>query len=125
MSDGPLDITPPDDTGSDTFRRHRYQAEVAISFCVDCVLIGNVASVIPEHLEDLAIEFADGSWRIIQIKTRDPGQAPWTLAALLGSDGGAFKSLLRTHRALAGIGGRIGYELRLEGPSAATMMPTG
>src|ERR671919_692299 len=99
MTEGPLSVTPPDDTGSDTFRRFRYQAEVAFPFCLDTALIGNVISVIPEHLEDLAIEFADGSWRIIQIKTRDPGQAPWTLATLLGGDGGAFRSLLRTHRA--------------------------
>ena len=115
MDEGPLGVTPPDDSGSDTFRRYRYQAEVAFPFCLDCALIGDVVSVTLEHLEDLAVEFADGSWRLVQVKTRDPGQAPWTLKSLLGSDGAAFKSLLRTHRALAGIQGEIRLELRLEG----------
>ena len=112
---GPLAINPPDDTGSDTFRRYRYQAEIAFVFCLDCALVGNVVTVVPEHIEDIAIEHADGRWIFVQVKTRDPAQGPWTLSNMLRSDGGAFRSVLRTHRALVGVEGQFSYELRLEG----------
>ena len=107
-------FTPPDDAGSDTFRRYRYQADVAFPFCLDCALLGNVAAIVPEHFEDIAVELRDGSWILIQVKTRDADQPPWTLALLLG-ESGPLRSVLRTHRALEGFEGQLRYELRLEG----------
>jgi hypothetical protein len=115
VAEGPLGITPPDDTGSTTFRRYRYQAEVAFPFCLDCVYVGNVVSIVPEHVEDLAIEHADGTWRFLQVKTRDADLQPWTLTSIAGSDGGALRSLLRAHGALAPFHDIVRYELRLEG----------
>jgi len=57
---GPLDISPPDDSETTTFRRYQYQAELAFSFRLDVGLIGNVAVVVPEHLEDVAVGLGDG-----------------------------------------------------------------
>ena len=84
---------PPDDTGADTFRRFRYQAHVIFRFCLDCALVGNVTSVLPEYFEDVALELSSNSWRFAQIKTRNPDQGPWTLADLLKKKGGALRSL--------------------------------
>ena len=110
-----LDEVPdPDDTGTDTYKRFRYQAEVAFSSCLDMALIQRVVSITPERIEDLLIEHAD-CWRFVQIKTRDAGLNPFSFADLLG-DGGALKSIARTHKALAGFddGREIRYEIWLE-----------
>lgn len=61
-----------------------------------CALGDEIISVIPEHLEDVAIESSSG-WRFIQVKSRDPERGPWKLSDLTG-DGGALRSLLRTYR---------------------------
>lgn len=108
----PADIPAPDDSGSDTFERFRYEAMLALRFCVDCGLGGRTQSVIAEHIEDIAVSH-DGSWRFIQIKTRNPERGPWRLSNLL-SDGGALHSLLRSHRVLDGIDCTL--EVFLEGP---------
>ena len=108
----PVDIPTPDDSGSDTFERFRYQAMVALRFCVDCGLGGRTQSVIAEHLEDLAVH-QDSSWRFIQVKTRNPQRGPWRLSDLL-SDNGALHSLLRCHRVLGEV--ECTLEVFLEGP---------
>ncbi len=111
-TDDPANIEAPDNSGSDAFQRFRYQAMVALHFCVDCGLGGRTESVIAEHIEDIAVK-QDGSWRFIQIKTRNPERGPWRLSHLL-SDGGALHSLLRSHRVLDGIDCTL--EVFLEGP---------
>jgi hypothetical protein len=110
-----LDQVPdPDDTGSDTFKRYRYQAEAAFTACLDLALVQTVVSITPERIEDLLIEQAD-RWRFIQIKTRDPGLNAFTFAELLG-DGGALRSVARTHEAVGDFddGRDIRYEIWLE-----------
>lgn len=108
----PADIPTPDDSGSDAFERFRYQAMIAVPFCVDCGLGGRTLSIIAEHIEDVAIQL-DDSWRFIQVKTRDLQRGPWRISHLL-TDSGALRSLLRSHRALSGVPCTL--EAFLEGP---------
>lgn len=113
MAVADIPASTPDDSGSDAYRRFVYQAEVAFRYCLDCATVGGVVSVTMEHLEDLAIEFSSGRWRLAQIKTRDPDQGAWTLPSLVSS--GALDSLLRTHRALRGRNVEVEYEIIVEG----------
>jgi hypothetical protein len=111
-----LDAIPdPDETGTDTFARYRYQAQCSFAECMRCALTGDVASVTPERLEDLLVE-EPGRWRFIQVKTRDAGRGPWLFGDLL-DDGGALHSVLRTHLALGDFddGRDRRYEIHLEG----------
>lgn len=107
----PLAIEPPDDTGSDTFARFRYQARVVLPYCLNMLLERGVLCVVPEHIEDVAIERASG-WTFVQIKTRDPALGPWRIAALAGADGG-LQSLWRSYGALNGLPAT--FELHVEG----------
>ncbi len=108
----PVDIPTPDDSGSDAFERFRYQAMIAVPFCVDCGLGGRIQSVIAEHIEDVAVQ-SGHSWRFIQIKTRDLQRGPWRISHLV-AEKGAFRSLLRSHHALTEIPCTL--EAFLEGP---------
>ena len=107
----PKDILPLVDSGSDTFARFRYQAEVALPYCLHCALSDDIISVVMEHLEDIAIEYVD-KWRFIQVKSRNNELGPWKLNDLV-KPGGALYSLHRTerqiHRAVASL------EIVLEG----------
>ena len=104
---------PPDDTGSQTLQRFRYQAKVAFPYVLSCGLGGDEISVVPEHYEDLAIQYAE-RWRLVQIKSRDASRGMWTLSDLLASDGGALRSLYRAFTAMAET--EATYELLLELP---------
>jgi len=108
-------VPEPDETGTDTFIRYRYQAEVTFPLCLRCAMAGDVLSVTPERLEDLLVE-EPMCWRFIQIKTRNAGLGPWLYGDLLG-DGGALRSIVRTHAALEGFddGRQLAYEIHLEG----------
>jgi hypothetical protein len=107
----PLSITPPDDSGSDTFARFRYQAYVAAPFALICAIGGDVRSVVLEHVEDIAVEYAD-RWQFIQVKTRDAGLRRWRMQDLCGDRGG-LRALLRGYRAVGQI--NASHELWLEG----------
>jgi hypothetical protein len=107
----PTYLTDFDDSGSRTFERYCYQAHIAFPYCLDCAVGGDVICVVPEHLEDIAIEMSDG-WRFLQVKTRDLEKGPWKLSHLTGK-GGGLRSLLRTHRLLSGCSAIL--ELHLEG----------
>ncbi len=114
MATSPLDLPPPDDTGSDTLQRYRYQAQLAVPFCLDCATRGNVISILTEHFEDVLIEYQD-RWHFIQVKTRNPNLGPWKLSSAL--DG--LQSLWRTHESLLLVGGsNVSYALYLEGAIA-------
>lgn len=106
---------PPDDSGTDAFKRFGYQAHIAFLFCLACYFERDVVAVYCEHWEDLLIEYSD-RLRFVQIKTRDAGRGPWKYRHLL-DNGGALRSLLRTHRALETLheAREIEYEIRLEG----------
>jgi hypothetical protein len=75
METDPKGIAVTVDTGADTFSRYVYQVEIAFRFCLDCALGGDVVSVVPEHLEDIALE-CRSSWRFLQIKTRNAELGP-------------------------------------------------
>src|SRR5689334_11960203 len=92
-------VADPDESGTDTAVRYRYQAHAAFLHCIDCALIGTVISVTPERLEDLLVEETQ-RWRFVQVKTRDAGYGAWLFGDLLG-DSGALRSIVRTHEALA------------------------
>jgi hypothetical protein len=104
-------VVPPDDSGTDTFRRFCYQAHVAFPFCLECALGGEVISVVAEHVEDIAVE-RPSTWQFIQIKTRNAERGPWRLSDITGS-GGAFRTALRSHRALGNA--PVTIEIFLEG----------
>jgi len=110
---------PPDDSGSDAFQRYGYQAHVAFPFCLRCYFANDVDEAVTaiycEHWEDLLVEYT-AKLRFVQIKTRDASRGPWKYRHLLDA-GGALRSLLRTHRALAGLSEQrlIEYDIRLEG----------
>ncbi|MDQ6878390.1 MAG: DUF4297 domain-containing protein [Candidatus Dormibacteraeota bacterium] len=108
-------ISPPDDSGTDAMTRFRYQAHVTFRFCLACYFEQGVLAVTPEHFEDVLVE-ATTELRFVQIKTRNADRGPWKFRHLM-DDGGALRSLLRTHRALAGFsdGRAIVYDIRLEG----------
>lgn len=106
---------PPDDSGSDAFRRFSYQAHVVFPLCLRLYFLGDIVAIYCEHWEDVLVEFTD-RLRFTQIKTRDAGRGPWKYRHLL-DEGGALRSLLRTHRALAALGEtrRVEYDICLEG----------
>lgn len=107
----PLNIMPAIDAGSDSFARFRYQAEVTLPFCLRCALNDDIVSVIPEHLEDIAIETED-KWRFLQVKSRNPERDLWKLSDLI-EPGGALHSLYRTYKSAQDI--NLSLELVLEG----------
>ena len=109
----PITTQPPDDTGSDTLRRFRYQAKVAFPYVLNCGTGGDVVAVVPEHYEDVAIQYVNG-WRLGQIKSRDPSQGLWTLGGLTARKGGALRSLYRSYTAMADT--EATYDLLLELP---------
>ena len=101
------------DWGSDTLERFRYQAEVTLPYCVSALLSENdILAVIPEHLEDIALETGTG-WRFIQVKSRDPERGLWRASDLFAKKGGALRSLYRTY--LLTVGEDHSLELALEG----------
>lgn len=110
MTESGLPVTPPDDAGFETLGRYVYQAKVIFAFALQCGLGGSIRSVIPEHIEDCCLELA-GSWRFLQIKSRDTGT--WTLSDLL-AEGGPLRSLLRAYLATRHLDAT--YELFLEQP---------
>jgi len=104
-------IDPQVDAGSDTLARYHYQAEVTLPFCLSCALDDEIITVIPEHLEDVALE-TRGKWRFVQIKSKDPELGLWKLSDLLGSKG-ALRSMYRTFQQTRGA--PVQLELILEG----------
>lgn len=111
----PSQIQPPDDSGSTTFDRFCYQAQIAFPYCLMCALGGDVVSVVPEHIEDVAIQF-DSGWRFLQIKTRDPESGPWKLADITKKKGGGLRSLVRAYKTLGEVPAT--FELHVEGALA-------
>ena len=106
-------VSPDRDWGSDTLARFRYQAEVTLPYCVSALLRENdIVAVIPEHLEDIALETTTG-WRFLQVKSRDPERGLWTAAHLFAKEGGALRSLYRTYMETKGED--YSLELVLEG----------
>ena len=107
----PKSVIPGTDKGSDTFARYIYQAEVTFPYCLHCALGDEIISVIPEHLEDMALEYED-RWRFLQIKSRNPERGTWRLSHLL-VPGAALRTLFATYKQLPEA--HISLELVLEG----------
>ena len=105
------------DWGTDTLRRFRYQAEIAVPYCLAAASDKDgIAAVIPEHHEDIALD-CGSSWRFLQVKSRNLDLGLWTLAQLL-KKGGALRSLYRTHICVGGQDHTL--ELVLEGAPKST-----
>jgi len=107
-----LNQSPPDDSGTDTLQRFRYQAQIAIPFCIDCALRRNVISVIMEHFEDIVVECND-HWHFIQVKSRNADLGPWKI----GNAWGGLKSLYRAFKNTQHLEAK--YSLFLEGAVAS------
>lgn len=103
-----LNQIPPDDTGTDTLNRFRYQAQLAVSFCLRCAAKDKVRSVIMEHFEDIVVEY-DDHWHFIQVKTRNANRGPWKLNDAI--DG--LQSLYRAFRETTQLEAK--YSLFIEG----------
>jgi len=112
----PSQVRPIDDSGSDTFGRYVYQAEVAFKFCLACAVGSEIIAVIAEHLEDIALHCSNG-WRFLQVKTRNAERGSWKLSDVSGKDGG-LHSLLRTFYLLHLSPPNYTLELHLEGALA-------
>jgi Cap4 dsDNA endonuclease len=111
-SSNPLNLTPPDDTGTDTLIRFRYQAQLALPFCLACACKEKVRSVIMEHFEDIVVEY-DDYWHFIQVKTRNPERGQWKLTDAI--DG--LTSLYRAFNKTSHLEAK--YSLFLEGAISA------
>src|SRR5258708_9759329 len=107
----PNQVVPPDDTGSDTFARFKYQAHVTFPYCFELTRDHAIENVFAEHIEDIALDLG-GSWRFLQVKTRDAGLGPWTFKEVIHA--GAVRSLWRAYQAV-GASLEATYELQLEG----------
>ena len=105
--------TPPDDTGTDTIKRYRYQAQLALPFCLACARKYKVRSIIMEHFEDIVVE-CDDYWHFIQVKTRNAERGHWKLPDAI--DG--LKSLYRTFSETSDLNAK--YSLYIEGAIAVT-----
>ena len=108
----PLNQEPPDDTGTDTLKRFRYQAQLALPFCLECASQGKIRSVIMEHFEDIVVEYED-YWHFIQVKTRNADRGQWKLTDAI--DG--LKSLYRAFNETSHLEAK--YSLFLEGSISA------
>jgi len=104
----PLHLTPPDDTGTDTLKRFRYQAQLALPFCLACARKEKIRSIIMEHFEDIVIEY-DDYWHFIQVKTRNAERGSWKLTDAI--DG--LKSLYRAFHETSHLEAK--YSLFIEG----------
>jgi hypothetical protein len=98
MSSDVLSSPPPDDSGSDTFSRFRYQARVGFPFILRCATEEAETSLYAEHIEDWCVLEGDGHFRFIQVKSRDPDTGYWKVSDFLDSDGGALRSSYRTYQ---------------------------
>lgn len=107
------------DVGADTFDRYCYQAFVTVPFCIRCAVGDGVAAVYAEFHEDIAVQNTDGSWRFLQVKTRDGELGPWRLRHLL-EDGGALRSLFQTWAVASEHLVEFTLEAVLEGPVLRT-----
>ncbi|GBE39844.1 hypothetical protein BMS3Bbin08_02476 [bacterium BMS3Bbin08] len=110
----PTKIIAPDDSGSDTFDRYLYQAKVIFPFFLSCALGGPEISIIPEHIEDVLIEYPNNQWSFKQIKSRDGSVGYWTLSDLASKDSAPLKSLYRSFEVSSDVDAT--YELLLEQP---------
>ncbi|MGB3515095.1 MAG: dsDNA nuclease domain-containing protein [Elainellaceae cyanobacterium] len=108
----PLNQIPPDDTGTDTLERFRYQAQIAVPFCLSCARREKIRSVILEHFEDIVVEY-DDYWHFIQVKTRNANRGAWKLTDAM--DG--LKSLHRAFVETSHLEAK--YSLFVEGAISA------
>lgn len=112
LMNNPLNQTPPDDTGTDTLKRFRYQAQLAVPFCLSCARKEKIRSIILEHFEDIVVEY-DDYWHFIQVKTRNADRGPWKLTDAM--DG--LKSLYRAFNETSHL--KAKYSLFIEGAISA------
>ncbi|AFY80330.1 dsDNA nuclease domain-containing protein [Oscillatoria acuminata] len=105
-----LNKKPNNDSGTDTLERYRYQARIALPFCLSCANQKgeNLRSIVMEHFEDIVLEYSD-YWHFIQVKTRNASRGLWKLNDATGG----LKSLYRTFNEISDPNAK--YSLWIEG----------
>jgi hypothetical protein len=103
-----FDQIPSNDTGAETLQRYRYQAQIALPFCLECAFEGRIRSVIMEHFEDIVVEYED-YWHFIQVKSRNADRGDWAFGETLE----ALKSLYRAFQETSTLNAK--YSLFVEG----------
>jgi hypothetical protein len=77
-------VKPTENAGSDTYRRFRAQAAMALPYVLG-VILGAIDRVIMEHIDDFVVVRASALIELHQVKTRTDGRR-WTLPALCSSN---------------------------------------
>ncbi|WP_380282461.1 dsDNA nuclease domain-containing protein [Kitasatospora purpeofusca] len=80
-------MAPKEDSGSDTLRNYRYQAEVAARTCLAMLTEENIDYIVCEWHEDFVIAYVDGSVELVSVKHRTKRRNPWNVADIC-KDGG-------------------------------------
>jgi hypothetical protein len=124
---------PPEDAGSDTQSRYRYQSEIAARHGFASLTHSNIRSIVCEWHEDYVVIFDDGLLELVSVKHREPGQGPWTMATIC-KDGGlahlfdrwfaagrASHARLCSNAGLSAATGNAGALQRLCGQDLATI----
>jgi hypothetical protein len=124
----PVVVNAPDNSGSDTFSRYKYQAKVAFDPYVRCTN-GEIHQLVVEHVEDLIL-VEDSAWRMVQVKSRDGYRGSWSPSEVLG-DQGPVASLWRSFNSIEEhrkkknnqIPENVFYEMWLEGVVSNSRAP--
>jgi len=78
---------PPEDTGSATQSRYRYQWNCTATACIAMLVEDNITSITCEWHEDYVISFRDGCLELVSVKHREPDRGPWSLTELCNAGG--------------------------------------
>jgi Cap4, dsDNA endonuclease domain len=77
----------PDDSGSETQSRFRYQHECTARLCIPMLVRRSVVAVVCEEHEDFVVFYDNAPPELVSVKHREGSQGAWTFATLCG-DGG-------------------------------------
>lgn len=78
---------PPEDAGSATQSRYRYQWNCTAMACIAMLVEDNITSITCEWHEDYVISFRDGCLELVSVKHREPDRGPWSLTELCNTGG--------------------------------------
>jgi len=104
-------LVSPDDHGSDTFARYKYQAHVTFPYVLELATGETITDLFAEHVEDIAVR-KSGTWCFLQVKSQNAKRGPWSLSDVVQS--GAFHSLWRAYQT-ASSSVDATYEICVEG----------
>jgi Cap4 dsDNA endonuclease len=78
---------PPEDAGSTTQSRYRYQWNCTATACIAMLVEDTISSITCEWHEDYVISFRDGRLELVSVKHREPDRGPWPLTELCNTGG--------------------------------------